>query len=118
MIKRGMKLLEKKREEVADAEAMSGDEGDREMEDESEEEELEDAGKSEGTLTLKRNRVLTIASRGITSRYRHLMKDIQQLLPHTRKESKMDARDPIARARTAAWTCRRRVARPRSPRRS
>lgn len=32
-----------------------------------------------------KQRVLVLSSRGVTERYRHLMSDIQALLPHTKK---------------------------------
>jgi ribosome biogenesis protein BRX1 len=43
-------------------------------------------------LETKKNkqRVLVLASRGITQRYRHLMEDVLTLLPHSVKESKFD----------------------------
>lgn len=43
-------------------------------------------GKGEAQL-VKRNkqRVLMLSSRGVTSRMRHLMKDLECLLPHTKK---------------------------------
>ena len=31
-----------------------------------------------------------ISSRGITARYRHLLEDLRQLIPHAKKESKLD----------------------------
>jgi hypothetical protein len=34
---------------------------------------------------LNREKVLVIANRGISSRYRYLMKDLIQLLPHSKK---------------------------------
>lgn len=37
-----------------------------------------------------KQRVLVLASRGITQRYRHLMEDVMTLLPHSVKESKFD----------------------------
>lgn len=32
-----------------------------------------------------KQRVLVLSSRGVTERYRHLMSDLQALLPHTKK---------------------------------
>lgn len=32
-----------------------------------------------------KQRVLVLSSRGVTERYRHLMNDLQALLPHTKK---------------------------------
>jgi ribosome biogenesis protein BRX1 len=37
-----------------------------------------------------KQRVLILASRGITQRYRHLMNDLRQLLPHSKKENKVE----------------------------
>ncbi|PVU95413.1 hypothetical protein BB561_001828 [Smittium simulii] len=39
-----------------------------------------------------RNRVLLISSRGITTRQRHLFKDFESLLPHSKKDSKLDTK--------------------------
>jgi ribosome biogenesis protein BRX1 len=52
-----------------------------------------ESGASAGTpLETRKNkqRVLVLASRGITQRYRHLMEDFLTLLPHSVKESKFD----------------------------
>jgi ribosome biogenesis protein BRX1 len=53
---------------------------------------LESAASSGAPLEIKKNkqRVLVLASRGITQRYRHLMEDVLTLLPHSVKESKFD----------------------------
>ncbi|CAN0008858.1 unnamed protein product, partial [Phaeothamnion confervicola] len=37
-----------------------------------------------------KQRVLVFSSRGITSRYRHLMEDLRRLLPHHKKDAKLD----------------------------
>jgi ribosome biogenesis protein BRX1 len=37
-----------------------------------------------------KQRCLVLCSRGVTSRYRHLLEDIRTLLPHHKKESKLD----------------------------
>jgi ribosome biogenesis protein BRX1 len=37
-----------------------------------------------------KQRLLVISSRGITARYRHLLEDLRQLIPHAKKESKLD----------------------------
>jgi len=42
-----------------------------------------------------KQRVLVFSSRGIASRGRHLMENMRRLLPHTRKESKMDKKDTL-----------------------
>ncbi|ODN03590.1 Ribosome biogenesis protein BRX1 [Orchesella cincta] len=43
-----------------------------------------------------KQRVLVFGSRGISFRGRHTMDNFRRLLPHTKKESKMDKRDSIA----------------------
>lgn len=48
------------------------------------------------TLALKnRQRVLILGSRGITHRQRHLLQDIHNLLPHSKKESKLDSKTQL-----------------------
>ncbi|XP_076355184.1 ribosome biogenesis protein BRX1 homolog [Tachypleus tridentatus] len=42
-----------------------------------------------------KQRVLIFASRGITFRDRHLMQNLQALLPHSKKESKMEKKDSL-----------------------
>src|SRR5690606_32201543 len=37
-----------------------------------------------------KQKVLILCSRGVTHRYRHLMNDMRMLMPHGKKESKMD----------------------------
>lgn len=37
-----------------------------------------------------KQRMLLISSRGITARYRHLLEDLRTLIPHSKKESKLD----------------------------
>mmetsp|Transcript_29257 Transcript_29257/g.62997 ORF Transcript_29257/g.62997 Transcript_29257/m.62997 type:complete len:383 (-) Transcript_29257:70-1218(-) len=37
-----------------------------------------------------KQRLLLLSSRGITARYRHLMEDLRTLIPHNKKESKLD----------------------------
>ncbi|KAK2078050.1 hypothetical protein QBZ16_003918 [Prototheca wickerhamii] len=39
-----------------------------------------------------KERVLIVSSRGITFRFRHLMLDMMQLLPHAKKDSKLDTK--------------------------
>lgn len=57
--------------------------------------------KSEGTTgaavvkRANRQRVLLISSRGITYRHRHLISDLQALLPHARKEPKLDTKKTL-----------------------
>jgi len=42
-----------------------------------------------------KQKVLTLSSRGIISKYRHLLNDIRKLLPHSKKEPKLDAKDTL-----------------------
>ncbi|TIB18422.1 hypothetical protein E3P92_00635 [Wallemia ichthyophaga] len=43
-----------------------------------------------------KQRVLVLSSRGVTERYRHLMNDLQALLPHTKKDSKISSKTSLA----------------------
>ena len=45
--------------------------------------------------TKNKQRVLIITSRGITHRYRHLMNDFHALLPHSKKEGKIDSKSHL-----------------------
>ena len=45
--------------------------------------------KSDGRYHNKQ-RLLVLSSRGITARYRHLLEDLRMLIPHSKKESKLD----------------------------
>ena len=40
----------------------------------------------------RKERVLVLCTRGTAARYRHLMLDLVQLLPHCKKESKLDVK--------------------------
>ncbi|ESK86734.1 ribosome biogenesis protein brx1 [Moniliophthora roreri MCA 2997] len=42
-----------------------------------------------------KQRVLLLSSRGITHRMRHLMNDIEALLPHVKKDSKLDSKSQL-----------------------
>ncbi|TPX45419.1 hypothetical protein SeMB42_g02428 [Synchytrium endobioticum] len=42
-----------------------------------------------------RQRVLMLSSRGITTRHRHLMNDLHALMPHCKKESKLDTKSKL-----------------------
>lgn len=42
-----------------------------------------------------KQRVLIIASRGITARYRHLLEDLKKLIPHHKKDNKLDTKGNI-----------------------
>lgn len=40
-----------------------------------------------------KQRCLTLCSRGVTARYRHLLEDLRTLIPHHKKEAKLDCGD-------------------------
>jgi ribosome biogenesis protein BRX1 len=42
-----------------------------------------------------KQRVLVVASRGITARYRHLLEDFKLLIPHHKKDNKLDCKNDI-----------------------
>ena len=42
-----------------------------------------------------KQRVLIISSRGITARYRHLLEDFKKLIPHHKKDNKLDSKNEI-----------------------
>ncbi|GJQ10638.1 hypothetical protein GpartN1_g2429.t1 [Galdieria partita] len=42
-----------------------------------------------------KRKIVILSTRGITARYRHLMEDILKLVPHGKKESKLDAKDKL-----------------------
>eukprot|EP01041_Mallomonas_annulata_P002255 gene2255-4382_t len=42
-----------------------------------------------------KQRVLIIASRGITARFRHLLEDLKKLIPHHKKDNKLDTKGDI-----------------------
>jgi ribosome biogenesis protein BRX1 len=42
-----------------------------------------------------RQRILVIASRGINARYRHLLEDLKKLLPHHKKDNKLDVKNNV-----------------------
>eukprot|EP00854_Cymbomonas_tetramitiformis_P005187 gene5187-6312_t len=72
-----------KRTKAADGEAKSAEAG------------PSDRGTSivEKTTFRNKEKVLILATRGITHRYRHLMGDLKQILPHHKSEPKLDTKD-------------------------
>ena len=44
---------------------------------------------------INKQRVLIISSRGITARYRHLLEDLKKLIPHHKKDNKLDSKNDI-----------------------
>eukprot|EP00042_Codosiga_hollandica_P036895 m.286309 g.286309 ORF g.286309 m.286309 type:complete len:315 (-) comp54986_c0_seq5:200-1144(-) len=51
--------------------------------------------KSDSSSWLNRQRTLIFCSRGVSYRARHLMLDLRTLMPHSKKESKLDRKDKI-----------------------
>ncbi|KAI8913709.1 Brix domain-containing protein [Entophlyctis helioformis] len=81
---------------------MDGDDQDGEEDEEDEDVDaslaaLAAASKKSSSDRVPRNkqRVLLVASRGITHRYRHLMNDFHVLLPHSKKDSKLDSKSHL-----------------------
>ncbi|EIM89811.1 Brix-domain-containing protein [Stereum hirsutum FP-91666 SS1] len=58
----------------------------------------EEEGEGKVVKKVKRNkqRVLLLSSRGITHRMRHLMNDLEALLPHVKKDSKLDSKNQLS----------------------
>lgn len=48
-----------------------------------------------GGAYVNKQRVLVFCSRGVTARSRHLLEDIRKLLPHHKKEVKLDSKDDL-----------------------
>ena len=44
---------------------------------------------------MNKQRTLLISSRGVTYRHRHLIQDLNSLLPHSRKEPKLDTKKDL-----------------------
>ncbi|THV85729.1 ribosome biogenesis protein-like protein Brx1 [Aureobasidium pullulans] len=58
----------------------------------------ENSGSKEDALSAgpkNRQRVLILSSRGITYRHRHLLNDLYSLLPHSRKDAKLDTKTKL-----------------------
>ncbi|CAK9781995.1 putative ribosomal large subunit assembly and maintenance-related protein [Cutaneotrichosporon oleaginosum] len=54
------------------------------------------ADEKAGVVEKKRkDKVLLLSSRGVTQRMRHLMADLEALLPHTKKDSKLDSKSSL-----------------------
>lgn len=54
------------------------------------------------TILKNNTRILMTSTRGVTTRFRHLMADLQKLLPHAKKESKLDSKDRLEIANEVA----------------
>jgi len=50
----------------------------------------------------KKRKVMMVASRGVTHRYRHLMTDLQKMLPHSKKDAKLDLKDGVGQVNEIA----------------
>jgi ribosome biogenesis protein BRX1 len=48
-----------------------------------------------GVKYTNKTRVLVLGSRGITSRFRHLLEDMKKLIPHHKKDNKLDTKSDI-----------------------
>lgn len=48
-----------------------------------------------GGLYRNKQRVLAITSRGITARYRHLLEDLKKMIPHHKKDNKLDTKGDV-----------------------
>ncbi|KJA27034.1 hypothetical protein HYPSUDRAFT_35556 [Hypholoma sublateritium FD-334 SS-4] len=55
----------------------------------------EEAVVAERKVKKNKQRVLLLSSRGVTQRMRHLMADIEALLPHVKKDSKLDSKSQL-----------------------
>ena len=53
------------------------------------------ASRTTGTAYNNKQRVLLIASRGITARYRYLLEDLKKLIPHHKTDTKLDDKGDI-----------------------
>lgn len=42
-----------------------------------------------------KTKVLMLSTRGVTTRFRHLMEDVMKILPHAKKEPKLDSKDRL-----------------------
>lgn len=80
----------------SDASLSEGEEMQRQQE-KAEQEEAELKGRFERIKAgyTNKQKTLVLSSRGITHRYRHLMMDILQLLPHSRKDAKLDTKQKL-----------------------
>jgi ribosome biogenesis protein BRX1 len=104
MAKKRRQEVEPEEEEEEDVvENDASDDDDDEMNEALSSEEEEEDGPSEPTpapaiqssITSdgryhNKQRLLMLSSRGITARYRHLLEDLRTLIPHSKKESKLD----------------------------
>ncbi|KAI9774846.1 MAG: Ribosome biogenesis protein brx1 [Geoglossum simile] len=59
------------------------------------EREKKDEGATSSGVRKNRQRVLILSSRGVTYRHRHLLNDLHCLLPHSRKDAKLDTKTKL-----------------------
>lgn len=61
------------------------------------EEDAQAAGSSKrnNKVAARKDKVLLLSSRGTTQRMRHLISDLNQLLPHTKKDAKLDSKSAL-----------------------
>ncbi|WFD26449.1 Ribosome biogenesis protein brx1 [Malassezia nana] len=55
-----------------------------------------DTAEAETKVRRNKQRVLILPSRGVTTRMRHLVNDIEALLPHSKKDSKLDSKSDMS----------------------
>ncbi|MCJ1407690.1 Ribosome biogenesis protein brx1 [Ptychographa xylographoides] len=53
------------------------------------------SGHKDDAIPKHKQRVLILSSRGVTYRHRHLLNDLYSLLPHSRRESKLDTKTKL-----------------------
>ncbi|KAJ0398196.1 hypothetical protein ATCC90586_001559 [Pythium insidiosum] len=68
---------------------------DSEAADEAEKQPQQQVEVAGGSGYINKQRVLVFSSRGITTRYRHFLDDLRKLLPHHKREVKLDAKDTL-----------------------
>ena len=96
----------KGRKKARKAKDLAGSESDASMSDgEMREKRKQEQEAQEGEMKTRLERIksgytnkqktLVLSSRGITHRYRHLMMDLLALLPHARKDSKLDTKQKL-----------------------
>jgi hypothetical protein len=77
-----------------DSDDSDGDMGGNDDEDDDVAEGLQQSSSSSSGYG-NRQRVLLLSSRGITARYRHLLEDLKKMIPHHKKDSKLDCKGDI-----------------------
>lgn len=80
---------------LAQQSSQNDDEMEVDQEEVEQEEQKEEKTEKEEKEFKNRQRVMLLSSRGITARHRHLMSDLQALLPHAKKDSKLDSKSKL-----------------------